>query len=609
MGRRAAAATWELASSLRPWAANPRENTAAVEPVARSIATLGFGAPLVVRKQGRTVIAGHTRLAAMAFLEANVLEEADEEAGGERLWRPRVLEQDGPFVIRDAPGPGLVPTRIVDLSDAEARALALADNRLGELAEWDGEGLERELRALVAEEFDLSGLGFDEDLAAFDEPTAPPGAPPAPPPPLPGTARILEGRCELRLRELDADSIDSCVCDPPYGLSEVPDEQETREILEAWLAGKPYTGRSKGFMGREWDAFVPGPEVWREIFRVLKPGAHVIAYSGSRTVDWLMLALRLAGFEVRDKGEWCYWSGFPKSLNVALEIDTANGVEPTVLGLRGDTVPAGHAFAGEIHGSGSARKAALLTAPTSDDAKTWSGWGTGLKPALEPWVLARKPLGRSGKKPMSVAASVVKRGTGAINIDGCRFRPDDPMWPGPTEGLTSNVGDSGSSVPTSYELGEREPMQTPGQRIGRWPANLLYCPKPSRAEREAGCGHLTPTTREELTGRKVGSAGSKNPRASTTRRGEIRNTHPTLKPIRLLAWQVRLVTPPGGTVLDPFSGSGSVGCAAIPQGFSLVACEIDPTYVRISEARIGYWSAVGLSALPGWDEPEEPEET
>jgi hypothetical protein len=352
------------------------------------------------------------------------------------------------------------------------------------------------------------------------------------------------------------DSVDACVTDPPYGLGKPPDPVE---VLQAWMAGKDADVSGGGFMGRKWDAFVPGPTVWREVLRVLKPGGHIVCFAGTRTLDWMGMALRLAGFEVRDCGQWCYWSGFPKSLNVSKAMDAAAGA---ALGGGWQDEP-------------------WETAAATPLARQWSGWGTAIKPAVEPWLLARKPL------EGTVAANVERWGTGALNIDACRFAPGDPMWPGPSEG-----------APFKWENGrgmgyhgarDNGPCAAIASDAGRFPANLVYCPKASRAEREAGCEGLPAIAGHEAVGRAEGSAGL-TPRAGAGRSSTrpIRNHHPTVKPLRLMRWLVRLVTPPGGVVLDPFMGSGTTGMAAAGQGFDFVGCELEVPHLRIARARIAY---------------------
>lgn len=633
-----AAATWERIDTLTPWKGNPRKNSEAVEPIARSILRFGFGNPILARAENREVIAGHTRLLAVAFLRDHVWDDA---RGGFRLRSVH----DPVFVCPGAPSPGMVPVRLLDLDEGEAHALALADNKLGELAEWDVKGLERELRELREGFTALDGLGWGAgDLAGLltdivnpsttgpkrDEPEVLQAA----------AATVITGRCEPVLREMEPESFDSCVCDPPYGLSEPPDPFE---VLQCWLDGRPYVHPRPGFMGHEWDAFVPGPETWAEVFRVLRPGAHVIAFASTRTVDWLSLALRLAGFEVRDTGSWLHPSGYPKSIDAALAIDRLRedgdrvylvtewladrcdaasvtgrdldelfgttamgahwtkrrpglqpaspgcdrfaaicsflGVEPDpeiadlVAVIEAERGAPGAAFAGrpvighEIAVDTSRKRITASSAKTptrkiartaagSDRSAPWQGWGTQLRPLIEPWVVARKPFGRDNGRAVSLAENLLRHGVGAMNIDGCRLQAGDPMWAGP-EGTVKHP-------------------------LGRWPPNIVVCSKPSRGEREAG-----------LEGFPVGPEG-------------LRNPHPTLKPIRLMAWLTRLVTPKGGAVLDPFAGSGSEGCGAAPLGFRYLGIEADENHARVARARIAHWSSVGLDALPAGESEDEP---
>jgi hypothetical protein len=190
------------------------------------------------------------------------------------------------------------------------------------------------------------------------------------------------------------------------------------------------------------------------------------------------------------------------------------------------------------------------------DAKKWEGWGTALKPSHEPAVLARKPL------KGTVAENVLRYGTGGLNIDATRIPFGDESWPGSTDELE-----------TSSDL-------------GRWPGNIYYCPKPARAEKELGCDELQGKSREEVTGRKVGSAGQQHARSGLTRQGEMGNHHPTVKPVRLMRWLLRMVTPPGGVVLEPFAGSGTTLVASELEGLETIGIEREPEYVDICRARV-----------------------
>lgn len=642
-------------------------------------------------------------------------------------------------------------------------------------------------------------------------------------------------------------SVDSVVTDPPYGLGKEP---KARDVLRAWLDGEEFKPGGSGFMGKSWDAFVPSPLVWAECLRVLKPGGHLVAFAGSRTYDWIVMGVRLAGFEVRDQLFWMYGSGFPKSMDVSKAIDKAAGAEREVVGENPNYRPVGSGLS--INPS----HCPDITAPATDDARTWEGWGTALKPSFEPVVWARKPLsavpfasilaecsatmeallwsispaklvetcsasslaalekgsgsalwtaaalntlsslGKSGvmamcsspeagqtlwniasswsailgeswrrmnmsttrtetdlitawktcaslaslitpesitrdatshggiawsaanaakgstvdgwnltptptptagalatseiaakvsaeiariaesllassedptrgsasrrattrsgvpnhcpivlaRKPLSgtVAANVLEHGTGAINVDGCRVESDGshkrPFQPTNAERSVYGGWQSGFQ-PTNAE--------------GRWPANILhdgspevlavfpettagtgtgergtggfwspssgvpcgpqhgdsgsaaryyYCAKASRAERELGLADFTPET--------VGD-GRRKAIDNAYQRGktERRNVHPTVKPAAVMRWLVRLVTPPGGVVLDPYTGSGTTGVAAAIEGFGFIGCELSPEYVEIARARISHAREFPAMWEPDYQPPDEvPEE-
>ena len=387
---------------------------------------------------------------------------------------------------------------------------------------------------------------------------------------------IINLDCLLGMRTCLADnSIDAVVTDPPYGLSKEPDMME---VMKHWMNGDDYVHTGGGFMGKSWDSFVPGPSIWKEVFRVLKPGGHLLAFFGSRTYDLGTLAIRLAGFEIRDQIMWVYGSGFPKSLDVSKAIDKAAGV-------KFDAIPASGVGFMNAEGEGgyNVTKNQLIRAGEStDEAKQWSGWGTALKPAHEPICVARKPL--SG----TVAENVLTHGTGALNIDGCRIATDDVL----------SIGSNNRSN-AAINFGMKDDKESQGQHeLGRWPANFVhdglnaeewsrffYCAKASKSDRDDGVS-LAATSAAEMVDRDTDSAGMNSPRAGAGRTSGARNDHPTVKPTALMQWLVRLVTPSGGTVLDPFTGSGSTGKACMLEGFKFIGFEMDPHYCEIAEQRI-----------------------
>jgi len=419
---------------------------------------------------------------------------------------------------------------------------------------------------------------------------------------------VIHGDCVEVMRSMDAESVDAIVTDPPYGL---------------------------GFMGKQWDALPPGREVFEECLRVLKPGGHLLAFGGSRTYHRLAVAVEDAGFEIRDQIMWVYGSGFPKSLDVSKAIDRKRDDREDVLRVTGEiarlrdiaglsnrdlddafgfagmaghwtttksqpTVPTVEQWAvlrdmlnpgewldaevwrlngrkgqpgeawverevvgkyetdmGGLGGERLGTTGGDITAAATPAAQQWQGWGTALKPAHEPIVMARKPL------PGTVAENVLKHNTGALNIDGSRFSENN-RWPANlihdgSEEATQNMGDA---------------------------ARYFYCAKASKRDRNEGLEEMPLLTGGEATNRADGSAGVNNPRAGAGRTGGNRNTHPTVKPTDLMRYLVRLVTPPGGTVLDPFAGSGSTGKAAGLEGFAFVGIEKEEEYVELARARI-----------------------
>lgn len=269
---------------------------------------------------------------------------------------------------------------------------------------------------------------------------------------------LLYGDALEQMDQLPESSIDAVVTDPPYGLSAEPD---IAEVLGHWLAGDRYEHGSAGFMGKTWDSFVPGPEYWRAARRVLKPGGMLLAFSSSRTSDLLSIAIRMAGFEIRDSLYWLHGQGFPKNLDISTALDKAAGAERAVTGLRVRADGTVRPNMGSWDAAGGYHKihtdpgqAALATAPATAAARQWDGWGTALKPACEPIIVARAPLAES-----TVAANVLRYGTGGINIAACRVSGTTRQWTEPRGGLfhPDNGAESDLSAST----------------LGRWPPNVL----------------------------------------------------------------------------------------------------------------------------------------
>jgi site-specific DNA-methyltransferase (adenine-specific) len=473
------------------------------------------------------------------------------------------------------------------------------------------------------------------------------------------------------------------VTDPPYGLGKEPNAEE---MLQAWITSGYLEVKGSGFMGKEWDAFVPQPIFWKEVFRVLKHGGHIVAFFGTRTYDWGVMSMRLAGFEIRDCIQWIYGSGFPKSHNISKAIDKIYGAEREII------------FQNPNHRERNNPMAEMLklsdgniTAPSTEQAKQWEGWGSALKPANEPIVLARKPL----EKGLSIAENVLKNGTGGINIDAIRV--------GLSEGDDSRLGGNGSwktdkSAKNVYE-GGYEGKEIESSALGRFPANLILTHHPececigSKKVKaiKGGMGEKSKISNGSINWKpsNIGSKGdadgnetieswncheecpikimdeqSGESKSQKSERGNIignqvfgkyneqentlrghndkggasrffyvakaskkernkgleafeenqtkggggmyneeaggkfgsikapsQNFHPTIKPVALMRYLVKMITPPNGIVLDPFNGSGTTGVACKVEGFNYVGIELDAEYCKISEARIEGWEA------------------
>lgn len=365
-------------------------------------------------------------------------------------------------------------------------------------------------------------------------------------------------------------SVDAIVTDPPYGLS---------------------------FMGKRWDYDVPAVEVWAECLRVLKPGGHLLAFAGTRTQHRMAVRIEDAGFEIRDMIAWVYGSGFPKSLDVSKAIDKAAGAEREVVGAHPN--PAGNKAGGNSLNMSVIGMPAetFITAPATPESQQWAGWGTALKPALEPITLARKPL------LGTVAENVLAHGTGALNIDGCRVGDEVRH-----AAFTSLAPCKGNRLGAADTAEARRGTQGDAREyVGRFPANFIhdgsaqaiqffptegdsgsaarffYVPKADNADREDGLIDVPPGPAGVGDNRPSGSFNERIGKSTVAPRS---NTHPTVKPTDLMRYLCRLVTPPGGVVLDPFMGSGSTGRAALLDSFRFIGIEREEQYLAIAAARI-----------------------
>ena len=436
--------------------------------------------------------------------------------------------------------------------------------------------------------------------------------------------KLINADCIEAMKAMPDNSVDSIVTDPPYEL---------------------------GFMGKSWDAsgIAFNVEVWREALRVIKPGGHLIAFSGSRTYHRMAVAIEDAGFEIRDQIMWVYGSGFPKSHNVSKGIDKAAGAEREVVdSYKGVTKGDGGRY--NWHNTDEVGSTNVdVTIPATPAAKQWDGWGTALKPAHEPMVLARKPL------IGTVANNVLTHGTGGLNIDGARVVAEgenfDNLKSRPIGKLNTRRNDE-----TDEEFDVRvneSPEQLAAlaklKELGRWPANFIhdgsdevvalfptvkgqvgmtkdvgghrfivdgdldsvqkftkgttdsgsaarffYCAKASKRDRNEGLEGFE--AKRDHDGRADGGVGGSNPR-NRTNNAKL-NHHPTVKPTTLMQYLVRLVTPPNGIVLDPFMGSGSTGKACAYEGFDFIGIDQSAEYVAIAQARIDFALADNDDKLP-----------
>ena len=272
-------------------------------------------------------------------------------------------------------------------------------------------------------------------------------------------AVVYHGNCLDELKNIPDNYVDAIVTDPPYGLGD-SDPNYVIDALKMWMGGdRAHIPAGKGFMGKQWDAFVPPPAVWDECFRVLKPGGYVLVFAGTRTVDLMGLSVRMAGFEIRDSLTWIYGQGFPKSLDISKALDKMAGAEREVLG-RNPNSRENATKENTLYESGTVGKTDYITAPATDEAKKWAGWGTALKPASEPIIMARKPLSEK-----TVAKNVLKWGTGGINIDGTRIGTEERTDKITENGFGANFMDDGwQPSGKTYEK----------TVTGRFPSNVMF---------------------------------------------------------------------------------------------------------------------------------------
>jgi site-specific DNA-methyltransferase (adenine-specific) len=383
---------------------------------------------------------------------------------------------------------------------------------------------------------------------------------------------ILHGDCLDKLKELEDNSVGSCVTDPPYEL---------------------------GFMGKHWDnsGIANNPELWKEVLRVLKPGGHLLSFSGTRTYHRQAVAIEDAGFEIRDMVEWVYGSGFPKSLNIGKAVDKIEGNEREESDVTWPDGSKPRKTAGHFTVGENIPRDTKYTKGTSP----WEGWGTALKPAHEPICLARKPLGEK-----TVAQNVLKYGTGGLNIDKSR------VGTGTGETKTVNYPNIKGD---NYSQGKHEYNETVEYEVrdtGRFPANLihdgsdevvrefpneserffksfLYCPKASKSERDRGCEGMEEKEQDRNTFK--ANEWNIDPRHpdggyEVKHNTVMKNNHPTVKPLALMKYLIQMITPEGGTVLDPFAGSGSTLVAAKELGYDFIGIEREAEYIKIIEARL-----------------------
>jgi site-specific DNA-methyltransferase (adenine-specific) len=445
------------------------------------------------------------------------------------------------------------------------------------------------------------------------------------------TWQVINGNSAEILKTYPDNSFDCVVTDPPYGIN---------------------------FLGKAWDSNTGDREVYEQCLRVLKPGGHLLAFSAARTYHHLAMTVETVGFEIRDQIMWIYGSGFPKSQDVGRQIDKSQN-KGKFIGTGATQMSGGPK---EFPDGALPRSEKMIHEPETDEAKQWSGWGTQLKPAHEPIVMARKPVIKS------IRENVLEHGTGAINIDATRVGYANEQDKNSIDHKMPTAAWSGhTNQVDSYEKGQFIKVET--NQLGRFPANVIhdgsdevvsmfpdncgnaakakrtkssitgsghsltvaknagddngfydglgsaarffYCPKVNRSERHIG---FDPNSQgniieSEVFGKtpvcldcgKTRNGSTKHDGCDpenigfqerrTERSSDVGNNHPTVKPIELMKYLIKLVTPMNGHILDPFNGSGSTGCAAVELGFDYTGIELDPNYVEIANKRISHWES------------------
>lgn len=440
--------------------------------------------------------------------------------------------------------------------------------------------------------------------------------------------KIIHGDCLEELKKMPDNSVDSGLMDPPYGLSEQPDMWE---ILSHWMKGEYRTEKTKGFMGKEWDGFVPAPDIWKELYRVLKPGAFCLVFAGSRTQDLMALSMRLGGFHIRDTIMWIYGSGFPKSANIAKHIDKKLGYKGKIVGTQKQQGAKFKTVQKTIDNGGfndPDREEFEIIEVESEKAKMWDGWGSALKPSYEPIIIGWKP------NDGSFADNALKWGVSGINIDGCRIETNEDTsrilgpslgWKN-TSGLTGSVSDDWKKgrwpaniiiddsdevqrlFPDVHGAGYKKPpgnfSRSPnksifdnskggigqdsfgGARFGDngSAARFFYCAKASKQERELGLDNFEKQDSLKWVG---GSVATTYPDGSPRPEQTSKNNHPTVKPIALMKYLATMLKmPEPTTVIDCFGGSGTTALGCIEARLDYIIIEKDDDYFEIMKARI-----------------------